>query len=169
MPLNSQHKRIRKNRVSITYDVETNGAMQSRELPFVVGVIGNLSGNRPDSQKTAIEDRQFIQVDQDNFDQVMSRIGPQLSLKVDNVLEEEGEPISCDLRFDKMQDFDPGELVRQIPVLEELVGVRNQLMSLLGKADRSRDLEKNLREVISNSELVTRLAEELGIDKPEGE
>lgn len=88
-----------------------------------------------------------------------------LSLKVDNVLEEGGEPIVCDLAFHSMNDFEPGELVQQVPVLEELVGVRNQLMSLLGKADRSRDLEKSLRGVISNNELVEKLAGELGIEK----
>lgn len=165
MPLNSQHKRIRKNRVSITYDVEINGSIQNRELPFVVGVIGNLSGEKPDSQKVPIEDRQFIQVDQDNFDQVLSRIGPVLSIEAENTLEEGGEPFTCELSFQSMKDFEPGNLVQQVPALNDLVGVRNQLMSLLGKADRSRDLEKSLRDVISNNELIEKLADELGIEK----
>ena len=105
MPLNSQHKRIRKNRVSITYDVETNGSVQNRELPFVVGVIGNFSGAKPDDKKADIEDRQFIQVDQDNFNQVLSRIGPVLTLKAENVLEEDAETLECNLEFHSMRDF----------------------------------------------------------------
>ena len=85
MALNSQHKRVSKNRVSITYDVETNGASEKKELPFVSAVLGNFSGGKEDPRD--VEDREFIQVDQDNFNDVLSRIGPELSLKVDNVIE----------------------------------------------------------------------------------
>ena len=161
--MNSQHKRVHKNRVSITYDVDTDGATQSRELPFVVGVIADLSGHRPDEDKGAIEDRQFIRIDQDNFDQVMSSLGPQLSIKVDNCLTEDGSSIVCDLSFNAMSDFRPENVVQQVPALKELVDTRNQLMSLLGKSDRNRDLEQALRLVVGDSDLMKRLADELGV------
>ena len=165
MPQNSQHKRIHKNRVSITYDVDVSGSTQTRELPFVVGVIADLSGHRPADRKDAIEDRQFIRVDHDNFDLIMSKLGPELSLSVENKLEEDGASIACDLSFNAMEDFDPDNIVQQVPVLNELVTARNQLMSLLGKSDRCRDLEKTLRQVISNNDLMQKLADELDIGK----
>lgn len=161
--MNSQHKRVHKNRVSITYDVDTDGATQSRELPFVVGVIADLSGHRPDEHKGAIEDRQFIRIDQDNFDQVMSSLEPQLSIKVVDRLKEDGSSMVCDLSFNAMSDFRPENVVRQVPALKELVDTRNQLMSLLGKSDRNRDLEQALRQVIGDSDLMKRLADELGV------
>lgn len=161
--MNSQHKRVHKNRVSITYDVDTGGATQSRELPFVVGVIADLSGHRSDESKGAIENRQFIRVDQDNFDLVMSKLGPQLSLKVDNRLEQDGSSLVCDLAFNAMSDFLPENVVQQVPALKELVDARNQLMSLLGKSDRNRDLEQALRQVIGDNELMKKLADELGV------
>ena len=161
--MNSQHKRVHKNRVSITYDVDTEGATQSRELPFVVGVIADLSGHRPEESKGAIEDRQFIRIDQDNFDQVMSSLEPQLSIKVDNRLTEDGSAMVCDLSFNAMSDFRPENVVQQVPALKELVDTRNQLMSLLGKSDRNRDLEQALRQVLGDSELMQRLADELGV------
>lgn len=159
--MNSQHKRVHKNRVSITYDVDTDGATQSRELPFVVGVIADLSGHRQD--KGAIEDRQFIRIDQDNFDQVMSSLGPQLSIKVDNRLAGDGSSMVCDLSFNAMSDFRPENVVQQVPALKELVDTRNQLISLLGKSDRNRDLEQALRQVVGDSDLMKRLADELGV------
>ena len=159
--MNSQHKRVHKNRVSITYDVDTDGATQSRELPFVVGVIADLSGHR--QGQGDIEDRQFIRIDQDNFDQVMSSLGPQLSIKVDDCLAEDGSSMVCDLSFNAMSDFQPENVVQQVPALKELVDTRNQLMSLLGKSDRNRDLEQALRQVVGDSDLMTRLADELGV------
>lgn len=162
MSLNSQHKRIRKNRVSITYDVETNGSIQRRELPFVVGVIGNFSGSRPNDEKDPIENRNFTEINQDNFDQVFSNIEPKLSIKVDDLLHE-GESLTCDLVFKKISDLSPDELVKQIPALHDLVDARNQLLVLLGKSDRSCELEKVLRNVVSDNDILKKLAEELEI------
>ena len=92
MALNSQHKRVSKNRVSITYDVETNGALETKELPFVVGVLGDFSADREDKPDAA--DREFFQIDKDNFDSVLNRIGPELKMKVDNVLTDDNSPIN---------------------------------------------------------------------------
>ena len=164
MALDSQHKRVRKNRVSITYDVETLGALETKELPFVVGIVGNFSGGKPDDEKKPVEDRQFTDLNKDNFNAVMKRIGPKISIKVDNTLEPEGDPMACDFSFNSMSDFEPGNLIKQVPVLEEMIQVRNQLLVLLSKADRSRALEQELRALLQSQEQVQKLAQELGVE-----
>jgi len=163
--LNSQHKRVSKNRVSITYDVETNGAVETKELPFVVGVIGDYSGHKQD--KDEVEDRTFYNVDKDNFDTVMKRVGPELSLKVDNVLAGDDSQFEASLKFDSMKDFEPEAIIEQVEPLKKLVETRNQLKVLLSKADRSRDLEKLLKEVLQSADTINALSDELGI-KEEG-
>ncbi|WCE31019.1 type VI secretion system contractile sheath small subunit [Vibrio sp. SCSIO 43137] len=167
MALNSQHKRVSKNRVSITYDVETNGAVETKELPFVVGVIGDFSGHKPEDQKTDLDEREFTGVDKDNFDSVMGQIGPQLSYKVDNKLADDDSQFEVNLSFNSMKDFHPESVVEQIDPLKQLVETRNQLKVLLSKADRSRDLEKLLKEVLQSTEAIQGLAEELGVGKGE--
>ena len=111
MPLNSQHKRISKNRVSITYDVETYGSVETRELPFIIGVLGNFSGMLPSDQQLPLHERQFIQIDQENFNAVMARLKPQVTIKVENTLsgDPEEETLTCDLSFKKMEDFETGQ------------------------------------------------------------
>ncbi|GLO63053.1 type VI secretion protein [Vibrio sp. MACH09] len=165
MALNSQHKRVSKNRVSITYDVETNGAVETKELPFVVGVIGDFSGHKPEDQKADLDEREFTGVDKDNFDSVMGQIGPQLSYKVDNKLADDDSQFEVNLSFRSMKDFHPENLVEQIDPLKQLVETRNQLKVLLSKADRSRDLEKLLKEVLQSTDAIQGLAEELGVGK----
>ncbi|MGF1747902.1 MULTISPECIES: type VI secretion system contractile sheath small subunit [Vibrio] len=163
MALNSQHKRVSKNRVSITYDVETNGAVETKELPFVVGVIGDYSGHKAD--KEDVEDRTFYNVDKDNFDTVMKRVGPELSMKVDNVLADDDSQFEASLTFNSMKDFEPEAIIDQVEPLKKLVETRNQLKVLLSKADRSRDLEKLLKEVLQSADTISALSDELGIKK----
>ncbi|WP_133405428.1 type VI secretion system contractile sheath small subunit [Parashewanella tropica] len=165
MALNAQHKRVSKNRVSITYDVETNGALETKELPFVVGVIGNFSGHKPDTEKADLEEREFYGLDKDNFDAVMARVDPQLSYKVDNLLADDNSQFEVNLKFKSMKDFHPEKLVEQIEPLKKMVETRNQLKVLLSKADRSRDLEKLLKEVLQNTDSIQGLADELGVKK----
>jgi len=167
MALNAQQKRVSKNRVSITYDVETNGAVQTKELPFVIGMVGNYSGERQD--KEALEDRTFYQVDKDNFSDVIKKISPALSYKVDNKLQDDDSEIQVDLTFSSMKDFEPDAIVQKIPVLQELAKTREQLMTLMSKADRSRDLEKILKEILQDQSLVKSLSEELGVNSETGE
>lgn len=167
MALNAQQKRVSKNRVSITYDVETNGAVQTKELPFVIGMVGNYSGERQD--KEALEDRTFYQVDKDNFSDVIKKIGPALSYKVDNKLQDDDSEIQVDLTFSSMKDFEPDAIVQKIPLLQELAKTREQLMTLMSKADRSRDLEKILKEILQDQSLVKSLSEELGVNSEAGE
>lgn len=162
MALNSQHKRVSKNRVSITYDVETNGAVETKELPFVVGVVGDFSADREDKPDAA--DREFFQIDKDNFDSVLNRVGPELKMKVDNVLTDDNSQIEANLSFSSMKDFTPEAIVEKVDVLKNLVETRNQLKVLLSKADRSRDLEKLLKEVLTSADTIKSLSDELGLN-----
>ncbi|ELL0573068.1 type VI secretion system contractile sheath small subunit [Vibrio fluvialis] len=162
MALNSQHKRVSKNRVSITYDVETNGAVETKELPFVVGVIGDFSAHKEDREE--LEDRTFYQIDKDNFDAVLNRIGPELKLKVDNTLVDDGSQFEAALSFSSMKDFQPDALIEQVDPLKKLAETRQQLKTLLSKADRSRDLEKLLKEVLQSADQISALSSELGLE-----
>ena len=164
MAMNAQHKRISKNRVSITNDVETNGATETKELPFVVGVMGSFTGDKPDDQKVEVEDREFVGIDKDNFDQVMSDLSPELTYKVDNTLADSGDQFEVNLKFNSMDDFKPENVVNQVEPLKKLMETRQKLKILLSKADRSRDLEKLLKEVLENTDNVASLAKELGLD-----
>ena len=163
--LNSQHKRVSKNRVSITYDVETNGATETKELAFVSAVLGNFSGDKQNDIEVA--DREFLQVTQDNFDQVLKRVGPELSLKVDNVLENDGSQFDASLSFESMNDFTPDAIVQKIEPLKKLLETRDQLKELLSKSDKSRDLEKLLKEILSSDAGIEALSNELGVHKEE--
>lgn len=165
MALNAQQKRVRKNRVSITYDVETNGATEKKELPFVIGMIGDYSADRQDRE--ALEDRTFYQVDKDNFGQVMSRVAPRLTYKVPNRLQDDGSEFEVDLQFRSMKDFEPDAIVENVEPLRQLAKKREQLMTLLAKADRSRDLEKLLKEILQDEESIKALGEQLGVGSDE--
>jgi type VI secretion system protein ImpB len=162
MALNAQQKRGSKNRVSITYDVETGGSMQTKELPFVIGMIGGYSGDRTDREP--MEERTFYSVDKDNFDQVMTRVGPRLTYKVENKLQDDGSEFEVDLDFKSMKDFEPDAIVEKVEPLRNLAKTREQLMTLLSKADRSRDLEKLLKEILQDEGAIKALGEELGVN-----
>ncbi|MGF1907595.1 type VI secretion system contractile sheath small subunit [Aliivibrio salmonicida] len=164
MALNSQHKRVSKNRVSITYDVETNGAVETKELPFVVGVIGDFSGHKSESEKVDLEEREFTNIDKDNFDMVMGQVAPTLSYKVDNKLASDESQFEVNMNFSSMKDFHPESVVEQIDPLKKLVETRNQLKVLLSKADRSRDLERLLKEILQSTDAIQGLAQELGLN-----
>jgi len=166
MALNAQQKRVSKNRVSITYDVETGGATQTKELPFVVGMIGGYSGDRDDREP--MEDRTFYQVDKDNFDNVLSRVAPRLTYKVENKLEDDGSEFEVDLKFNSIKDFEPDAIGDKVEPLRKLAETRERLMTLLSKADRSRDLEKLLKEILQDEDSIKALGEELGISKDGG-
>lgn len=156
-------KRVRKPRVHITYDVETNGAVAEKEIPFVMGVMGDYSGDNTENKK-ALKDRKFSQIDRDNFNEVMSNVAPQLSMKVENTLESDGSEISVDLSFKNMEDFEPHKLVDKVEPLKKLLETRNKLRDLLTKADRSDELETILEEVLSNTDAIAALSGELGLD-----
>jgi type VI secretion system protein ImpB len=165
----SVHKklgRVRKPRVHISYEVETGGAMVVKELPFVAGVMGDFSGD-PTEKLSPMRDRKFVQIDRDNFDDVMAKMNPGLNLKVKNTLKDDGSEIGVELAFKSMEDFEPGKVARQVEPLRKLLETRDKLRDLLTKIDRSEDLEEVLERVLQNTDDLTQLSSELGVDVPE--
>lgn len=156
-------KRVRKPRVHITYEVETEGAVVVKELPFVVGVIGDFSGN-PTEPLKPIKDRKFIQIDRDNINDVMKRMTPGLNMRVDNTLADDGSEMSVQLKFNSMEDFDPTNVVQQVEPLRKLMETRDRLRDLLTKVDRSEDLEQLLEKILQNTDDLKKLSSELGVD-----
>lgn len=156
-------KRVRAPRVHITYDVETEGAEVRKELPFVVGVIGDFSG-KPYEPLKPLRDRKFIQIDRDNFDDVMQRMTPGAEFKVENTLAGDDSLLPVSLKFKSMDDFEPAAIVDQVEPLRKLLAVRNKLRDLMSKVDRSEELEGILEEVLQNTEKLNELANQLGDD-----
>lgn len=154
-------ERVRKPRVHIKYEVETEGAVVEKELPFVVGVLGDFSGD-PTEPLKPFGERKFVQIDRDNFDDVMRKLTPGVKIRVENTIEGNGKEMAISLRFDKLEDFEPGAIVDQVPALKALLESRNELRDLLSKADRSEDLEVLLEKILQNKSELKQLADELG-------
>src|SRR5579872_6149298 len=159
--------RVRKPRVHITYDVETEGAVVQKELPFVVGVLGDFSGD-PTEPLKPLKDRKFVQIDRDNLNEVMSRMSPGLSLKVENTVAGDKSEMAVALQFKAMEDFEPSQVARNVPALKKLLETRDKLRDLLTKVDRSEDLETLLEQVLQNTDELKKLSSELGVQAPEG-
>lgn len=153
-------ERVRKPRVHIKYEVETEGAMVVKELPFVVGVLGDFSGD-PTEPLKPFGERKFVQIDRDNFDEVMRKMTPGLNLRVKNTIENDGSDLSVALKFESMKDFEPGSVVEQVPALKALLEARNELRDLMSKADRSEELEQLLEDVLQNKADLSQLVKEL--------
>lgn len=164
MPESTQHKldRVRRPRVQITYDVETGGAMKQVELPFVVGVLADLSGQPKDPLKP-LRERQFTPIDRDNFNEVLARSAPRLALKVANKLTgDEESKLAVELNFKSLADFEPARVAAQVPALNELLQMRGKLTELLAKMEGNDKLEELLKDVLSNTEKAMALAKQLG-------
>src|SRR5438034_317822 len=153
--------RVRKPRVHITYDVETEGAAVTKELPFVVGVLGNFSG-QPTEPLKPLKDRKFTQIDRDNFNDVMARMTPGLNLKVKNTLKDDGSELGVQLKFSSMDDFAPEKVAQQVDPVKKLLETRDKLRDLLTKIDRSEHLENILENVLKNTEELKKLKDQLG-------
>ena len=160
-------ERVRKPRVHIKYEVETEGAMVVKELPFVVGVLGDFSGN-PTQPLKPFGERKFVQIDRDNFDDVMRRMTPGLNIAVENTLADDGTDLAVNLKFESMEDVEPGAIVNQVPALKALLDAHNQLRDLMSKADRSEDLERLLENILQNQSDIKQLVGELGGNKKDG-
>jgi type VI secretion system protein ImpB len=159
--------RVRKPRVHITYDVETEGAAIVRELPFVVGVMGDYAGDPTEPMKPLAE-RKFTQIDRDNFNDVMGRIAPGLNIKVDNTLAGDGSQMAVNLKFKSMDDFDPVKVAEQVPALKAMLETRRRPRDLVSKADLSEELEGLLEQVLQDKGKLDELSAQLGIKKEEG-
>jgi type VI secretion system protein ImpB len=163
----TQHKlkRVRPPRVNITYDVEVGGAIETKELPFVVGVMGDFSG-KPEQPLPRVKDRKLIEIDRDNFDQVLAGQKPRLALRVDNKLTGDDSKMAVELKFNSMQDFEPDSLVQQVEPLRKLVEARQKLNDLLSKMDGNDKLEEMLQDIISNTESQKELSSSLKLEDP---
>jgi type VI secretion system protein ImpB len=165
-----QHKldRVRPPRVQITYDVEIGGAIELKELPFVVGVLGDFAGN-PEEPLPGLKQRKFVEIDRDNFNQVMAGMRPRISYAVENKLQNDGTRLGLDLRFNSIEDFDPDNVVQQVEPLRKLVEARRRLSDLRSKMDGNEKLENLLTDVLSNTDSQKQLSDALnsGGDKKE--
>ena len=154
-------KRVRAPRVHITYDVETGGAQEVKELPFVVGVLGDFSGDSEVAKKS-LKERKFIDLKKDKFDQVMARIEPGVKMKVENTLEKNGKEFAVNLKFSSIDDFEPERVAQQIEPLRKLMETRNRLRDLMAKADGSEQLESLLEQILQDNAALSSLSEQLG-------
>ena len=169
MPADSrQHTldRVRRPRVQITYDVETNGAMRKVELPFVIGVLADLSGMPKDAPKP-LKERKFAAIDRDNFNKVLAKMEPRLALRVQNRLTDEDTKLSAELSFKHIDDFEPARVAEQVPALKELLDMRHKLSQLLNKMEGNEKLERLLEQVLSSSDQKLALAQQLGLSAGE--
>jgi type VI secretion system protein ImpB len=157
-------KRVRSPRVHITYDVETDGARVTKELPFVMGVIGNYAGSHPTQPLQPLEERKFVEINRDNFDNVMKRMAPGLEMSVENTIEGNGTTIPVQLAFNALSDFEPASIIQQVEPLRRLLETRNRLRDLVSKVDRSAELEGILEQVLKNTADLQRLSSELGVN-----
>jgi type VI secretion system protein ImpB len=153
MPESTQKKlsRVRPPRVQITYDVEVGGAIQMKELPFVAGILADLSG-KPAEPLPPMKHRKFVEIDRDNFNDVLAKAAPRLALRIPNQLAKDDTLLAAELNFKSMDDFDPVNLVKQIEPLAKLFEARTRLVDLLAKLDGNDKLDALLQDVINNPE-----------------
>jgi type VI secretion system protein ImpB len=150
-----QHKldRVRRPRVQITYDVETNGSPIKKELPFVLGVMADLSGHPdPDKDHEQLPQREFTEINRDNFNKVMAAIAPRLALSVPNEIEKNNSTLGVELKFQQLDDFDPENIVRQVEPLKQLLEAREKLADLKTKVVSNDKLDAVLQKVIQSTE-----------------
>jgi len=160
-----QHKldRVRPPRVQITYDVEVGGAIELKELPFVVGVMGDFVG-KPEEPLPALKNRKFVEIDPDNFNQVMAGMKPRLAYSIENKLQDDGSKLGVDLKFNSIEDFEPDNIVQQVEPLRKLIEARQKLSDLRSKMDGNEKLENLLEGIISDTDKQKQLSESLGIN-----
>lgn len=167
----SVHKKLEKvrpPRVQLTYDVEVGDAIEQKEIPFVVGVLGDFTGQRDESKPLPrLKDRKFVNVDMDNFDDVMKGMAPKASFRVKNRLSENGGEFAVNLQFDRMDDFRPESVVDQVAPLRKLLEARTKLSDLRNKLAGNEKLEDILSEVLTSTEQLARISAESR--HPEGE
>ena len=161
----AQHKldRVRPPRVQITYDVEIGGAIELKELPFVVGVLGDLTG-QPEQPLAKLKERKFVEVNPDNFDTVLEGMKPHLAFAVENKLSEEPDApnLKVDLHFKSMDDFEPENVARQVKPLKELLDLRTRLADLRGSLQGNEKLEELLLETAGNKDKLDKIKGEIG-------
>jgi len=161
-----QHKldRVRPPRVQITYDVEIGDAIEIKELPFVMGVLGDFTG-QPTEPLARMKDRKFVEVNPDNFDAVLESMKPHLAFSVENKLSEDPNAgnLKVDLNFKSLDDFAPENVARQVKPLRELLELRSRLSDLRGNMQGNDKLEELLRQSVSDKDKLEKLRAEMGM------
>jgi len=160
-------QKVRPPRVQLTYDVEKGDAVEQKELPFVVGVIGDFAAASEQSQPK-LRDRKFINVDMDNFDDVMGGLAPRAAFRVRNRLSDDGGELAVDLTFRKFEDFRPESVVEQVVPLRKLMEARSKLVDLRSKLAGNERLEDLLGEVLRRTEQLQALGARDGDGDGEG-
>lgn len=151
--------RVRPPRVQITYDVEIGDSIETKELPFVLGVMGDYSGNRKEPLEK-LKDRKFVQIDKDNFNEVLKGMAPRLTLQVENKLKDDDSKMAVELNFEELEDFEPGRIVNQVDPLRQLLEIRGKLSDLRNKVIGNEKLEELLDEVVRDTEKLKQIAAE---------
>ena len=162
--------RIRAPRVHITYDVHVGDAIELKELPFVMGVLGDFTG-QPENPLPRLADRKFVEVTPDNFDQVLEKMSPHLSFRVANKLKDDadGGQIGVDLTFTELSDFDPEQVARKVPALKDLLDLRTKLSDLRGSLQGNAKLDDLLHDIVRSTEKRHQLGNELGLKQDQGQ
>jgi type VI secretion system protein ImpB len=168
----TQHKldRVRPPRVQITYDVEVGDAIEMKELPFVMGVLGDFTG-QPVDPMPRLKDRKFVEINPDNFDTVLESMKPHLAFSVENKLSDDPNAgnLKVDLNFKSMDDFSPENVARQVKPLREMLELRDRLADLRGSLQGNDKLEETLRDAVTDKGKIAKLRTELGIKEGSNE
>ena len=151
--------KVRAPRVHLTYDVEVGDSIETKEIPFVVGVLGEFSGDSV-LEQPRLKDKKFVEVDLDTFDEVMSGLAPRATFRVSNDLSDKGGEFAVDFAFNRIDDFRPEAVAAQIEPLKQLVQARDRLADLRNKISANEKLEDLLDEVLKNTEQVRKMAEQ---------
>jgi type VI secretion system protein ImpB len=164
MPESLQHKldRVRSPRVHITYDVETGGAIEKKELPFVMGIFGDFTG-QPEEPLPKLKDRKFVEVNPDNFDSVLAAMKPHLAFAVENKISDDPDAgqIRANLRFRSLEDFEPTNVAKQIKPLKELLDLRTKLSDLRGSLQGNDRLDEALQAALRDTDKLNQLKGEI--------
>ena len=158
-------ERVRPPRVQISYDVETGGAIEKRELPFLMGVLGDFSG-QPTEPLARLKERKFVEITPDNFDDVLASMKPHLAFTVENKLSEEADApkLAVDLNFRSLDDFAPDAVAKQVPALRQLLELRTQLADLRGSLQTNEKLDEVLQATLGDADKMAKLRSELGLE-----
>lgn len=157
-------ERVRPPRVNISYEVETGGAIEMKELPFLMGVLGDFTGHAAEPLPR-LKDRKFVEVTPDNFDDVLAGMKPRLQISVENKLSEDAEAgkLALELNFRSMDDFSPEQVAKQVKPLRELLELRTQLADLRGSLQTNEALDEALQATLGDADKMKKLRTELGL------
>ncbi|MGH9558919.1 MAG: type VI secretion system contractile sheath small subunit [Bryobacteraceae bacterium] len=160
--VNKKLERVRPPRVRISYDVEVGNAIELKELPFVMGVLGDFTG-QPEEPLARLKDRKFVEITQDNFNSALAAMKPHLAFSVEHKLREDPDAgkLGVNLQFRSMDDFEPENVARQVKPLRELLELRTKLSDLRGSLQGNEKLDDILLQTVKNEDKMKKLKAEV--------